>query len=221
MKSMIDKKEKMFITEISEEDFRKLDLKVKANERVQIDERSHRFEMVEKSMNDILDKEIKYLLENGYASDLEELSVPVTVAIAKDGQFYLDKFMNRYSGAQTYQLGLGIKHIYSTRDYFECGKSEDYWRVLKRETKAIYRVHLDEKRRKKFVLKHKSEVSFYFPDHNSEFLHAHYVIDNYDLDEETGEWKYKNSTEVEHFSEQGTSFKPYNKKEKGEKTHDC
>lgn len=144
----------LFITEISEEDFRKLDLV--AYRRV-----SHDFmNWTETRLNDVLDKNIAYCLEQAYESDFESLKCPVTVAIHKANSadaddYYLDKFMNRFTGAQTYQIGFGIKHLYSTRDYYE--DKEDYWRVLKRETKAIYRVHLDKKWLKMFKLKHRTE----------------------------------------------------------------
>lgn len=132
---------KKLITEISEEDFRKLDLTVYCNERVYSpDGKSFRFEMVEKKINDILDSEIQLCLESGFESDLEDLELPVTIAIHEPDGYYLDKFMNRFTGAQTFQFGWGISHLYSTRDYYEA--REDYWRVRKDETKVIYRVKL-------------------------------------------------------------------------------
>ena len=173
---------KRIITEISEEDFRKLNLKVRRNERVVVSENVHKFEMVEKSLNEILDNEIKYCLESGYESDLKNLKIPVTIAIHEEPteedykEFintykglltpdearnlcrhewtYLDKFMNCFTGAQTFQIGWGISHLYSTRDYYE--SHEDYWRVSKKETKVIYRVKLSDKWLDKFVLKHKT-----------------------------------------------------------------
>lgn len=143
---------KKLITEISEEDFRKLNLIVKRNERV-----SQTFEYVDKSLNEILDEEIAAIIRDGYESEMDWLELPVTIAIHEDGGYYLDKFMNRFTGAQTYQLGFGIKHLYSTRDYYEC-RDDDYWRVRKDETKVIYRVRLSEEWIKKFELKHKSEL---------------------------------------------------------------
>ena len=216
---MIDKKEK-FITEISEEDFRKLNLKVMRNERVVLSENipGHpvcQFMMVEKSINEILDEQITDILKAEYESDLMDLKTPVTIAIANDGDFYCDKYMNMYSGAQTYQIGWGIKHIYSTRDYFQT-KNDDYWCVPKRQTKAIYRIHLDESWQKKFVMKHKSVISHYFADHDPGHDHAHYVIDNYVLDEKTGEWKFRDSEEVTQFSKHRTSYTSYNVTEKEE-----
>ena len=150
---------KKIITEISEEDFRKLDLKVKRNERVVISENipGHpvcKFEMVERSLNEILDNEIAAVMADGYDSEMKWLHFPVTIAIHEDGGYYLDKYMNRFTGGQTFQLGFGIDHLYSTRDYYEM--HGDYWRVRKDETKVIYRVKLAEHWLDEFVVKHKT-----------------------------------------------------------------
>lgn len=174
---------KHLITEISEEDFRKLNIKVYRHEREESEKGSFRFVMKEHYINDILDKQIKFTLESGYESDLEDLKTPVTIAIHEEptkedyervrkehpwflasvvkntvlyAHSYLDKFMNQYTGAQTFQIGWGIKHLYSTRDYYEM--RGDYWRVSKKETKVIYRVHLDEKWQKQFFLKHYKKI---------------------------------------------------------------
>lgn len=151
----------MLITEISENDFRKLNLKVYRHERREIDERTHSFKFIERNINDILDEQIEYALKNGYESDLADLQTPVTIALHKLStgddilsSCYLDKFMNRFTGAQTFQIGWGISHLYSTRDYYEA--HEDYWRVKKKETEVIYRVHLNPR---PFVLKHKTVKS--------------------------------------------------------------
>ena len=204
---------KNIITEISEEDFRKLDLKVYRHERIKVDEKTHRFEMVERSLNEILDKEIESCIESGYESDYLDLQLPVTIAIhepptEKDHKSvakmfprmsekeiheyclracsYLDKFMNQYTGAQTYQLGWGIKHLYSTRDYFEA--HEDYWRVAKKETKVIYRVKLSESWLDKFVFKHKSVKEDWpyneLPDGVSPDYIVAFLVINFDLAED-------------------------------------
>lgn len=141
----------LFITEISEADFRKLDI-------VAYQRDLYGWQAIK--MNDVLDRNIQYLFESGYEEDAKRLSYPFTFAIHKANaedpeDFYLDKFMNRFTGAQTYQFGFGIEHLYSTRDYYEA--HDDYWRVFKRETKAIYRVHLDKKWLKMFKLKHRIE----------------------------------------------------------------
>lgn len=152
---------KKIITEISEEDFRKLDLKVKRNERVVVSENipGHpvcKFEMVEKSLNEILDNEIAAVIRDSYESEIRWLELPVTIAIHEDGGYYLDKFMNRFTGAQTYQFGFGIEHLYSTRDYYEM--HGDYWRVRKDETRVIYRIKLSTHWLDEFVVKHKTET---------------------------------------------------------------
>lgn len=151
---------KKLITEISEADFRKLDIKVHRNERIVLSENipGHplcQFKMVERSINEILDEQIALTLKSGYASDLMDLQTAVTIAIHEPDGYYLDKYMNRFTGAQDFQIGWGIRHLYSTRDYYEA--HEDYWRVSKRETKVIYRIMLDEKWADQFVLKHKTE----------------------------------------------------------------
>lgn len=169
---------KKLITEISEEDFRKLDLSVARNERV-----DNHFEMVSRKVNDILDDVIGKMIESGYEEDLKDLSIPVTIAIHEDDGYYLDKFMNKFTGAQTYQLGVGIDHLYSTRDYYEC--HDDYWRVRKDETKVIYRIKLSAAHIDKFVLKHKTEVKDWpydelpdgvSPDYDDAKLEIHYDL---------------------------------------------
>lgn len=172
---------KQLITEISEEDFRKLDL---VAYKAKIVDKGEFFshEMVPVKLNDILDENLNYWIKQGYESDLEDLNCPVTIAIHEpftdkdieeimkkfpsltDDEVkqellfkysYLDKFMNRYSGAQTYEFAMGIEHLYSTRDYYEM--RGDYWRVRKDETKVIYRIKIDKKWLDKFELKHKTD----------------------------------------------------------------
>jgi len=176
---------KKLITEISEEDFRKLDLSVARNERVEHPNGGNCFGMVERKVNDILDEVIGKLIESGSEEDLRFLSIPVTIAIHEDDGYYLDKFMNRFTGAQTYQLGVGIAHLYSTRDYYEA--HEDYWRVRKDETKVIYRIKLSSAYIDKFVLKHKTEVKDWpydelpegvSPDYDDAKLEIHYDLVN-------------------------------------------
>lgn len=184
---------KKLITEISEEDFRKLDIKVHCNERVQ-----HTFKMVEKSINEILDEQIAITLKGGYASDLVDLKTPVTIAIHEPDGYYLDKFMNRFTGAQDFQIGWGIAHLYSTRDYYEA--REDYWRVSKKETKVIYRIKLADHWKDEFVLKHRKECKpwpyDYLPEgvSHEDFENATLEI-HYDLDD-NGEWIERNRTGV-------------------------
>ena len=188
---------KKIITEISEEDFRKLDITVYKHEMV--DGRLH---YVPYKINDILDEEIDYVLKSGYESDLIALNLPVTVAIHEDNfgdvdpkEFaglhgYFDKFMNMYSGITTYYIGWGIRHLYSTRDYYE--DHDDYWRVRKDETKVIYRVKLSTHWLDQFVLKHKSVITEWVYNHIPEGIDKDKIKDihlcvNYDLDE-YGSW---------------------------------
>lgn len=180
---------KKLITEISESDFRKLDIKVHRNERVVVSENipGHpvcKFEMVERSLNEILDEQIALTLKSGYASDLMDLKTPVTIAVHEPDGYYLDKFMNRFTGAQDFQIGWGIRHLYSTRDYYEA--HEDYWRVSKKETKVIYRITLDSHWTDEFILKHKTDIKPWpydflpegvSPDYSSADLHIEYELD--------------------------------------------
>lgn len=184
---------KPFITEISQEDFEKLALK--GYQQVKIfDEKtgtSH-YEWKEIDLSEQLDEEIKALFCSATEQSLEFLKCPITLAIhvangPKPDDFYLDKYMDMYSGPTTFEFGVGIKHLYSTRDYFE-GK-EDYWKVLKRETKAIYRIHIREIWVKHFKLKHYTSVSDWpyigeKPKKGEKIeLHVHY-----DLDDTNDKW---------------------------------
>jgi len=150
---------KKIITEISEEDFRKLNLRVGRNENVKISENIpghplYQMVMTDVSLNDIIDRQIKATVELGTAEAWKDLNTPLTIAIHEPGGYYLDKFMNRFTGAQTYQIGWGIPHLYSSRDYYEC-RDGDYWRVSKKETKVIYRIRLADHWFDEFVLKHR------------------------------------------------------------------
>lgn len=190
--------EKCYICEISEEDFRKLDLYGYSKDK--------KISLVKE-----YDDNVEYWIKNGYKSDYEDLQYPVTIAIHKEPEtepetyyeklnyMYFDKFMNRFGGPQSYQLGMGIRHLYSTRDYFEA--HGDYWRVKKNETKVIYRITIDPKRLEKFVLRHKEEIFRKFNDN-------HYIEELLDLDE-NGNWVSRGKYEIEKFSEHGTSIKKY------------
>ena len=182
---MIDNE--LFITDISEEDFRKLDLKIMRNER---EEGTYKFVMKEVSLNEIIDRQIRATIENGTESDLRDLQIPLTIAIHEPDGYYLDKFMNRFTGAQTYQIGWGIEHLYSTRDYYEM--HGDYWKVRKSETKVIYRIKLADHWLKEFVLKHKMEIVDWpfnvIPDGVSPDYSKGSLITRYDLQDD-GSWK--------------------------------
>lgn len=193
--------EDLFVTEISESDFRKLN--ILAYER-------DRYGWKEVKLNEVLDENLKCMLKQGYKDDLEAFSCPFTFAIHKANaedpdDFYLDKFMNQFSGPRTYQIGIGIKHLYSTRDYYEA--HEDYWKVFKRETKAIYRVHLDKKWAKMFVLKHDTKKmpwnSVYDSGSDSENWE---LWISYDLDEENDKWVERSRYKVIHDPKYGSHF---------------
>ena len=176
---------KKLIKDISEEEFRALNLSVYRHEKV-----NNTLKMVEHKINDILDAEIQLCLQYGYENDLVALQLPVTIAIHEENndEFsgYLDKFMNCYTGLQTFQIGWGIKHLYSSRDYYEA--HEDYWRVRKKDTQVIYRVKLSQKWLNEFVLKHKT-----ISEAISENISIEY---HYDRDEETGDWVLSHTSRV-------------------------
>ena len=186
-------KKEQFITEISEEDFRRLDLVAYEMVSAENEDGTSRFCNWSKvRLNDVLDQGIRYCLEQGTEQDLADLSVPITIAIhynniPSPGDFYLDKWMNRFSGPRTYQIGFGIEHVYSTRDYFEA-KMGDYWKVLKRETKALYRVHLDHKYVENFKLKHKTTRIPWSEAFNCDCDADWWLETRYDLDEENDKW---------------------------------
>lgn len=160
---------KHLITEITEEDFRKLNLKGKVYRRIRLHDGTHVNKWKEVDLNERLTENIEYLIEQGYESDQEDLNIPFTIAIHEENDRsleeldnktfffgYWDKFMNRFDGPATYEIGIGIKHLYSTRDYYEC--KEDYWRVRKDQTKVIYRIRISQKWKDKFILKHKTII---------------------------------------------------------------
>ena len=194
---MTNDKNELFITEITEEDFRKLSLTAYSQKKVttiaEFGRHISQLKWVPCNLNDILDNLIQSSLENGYHEDLQTLSEPVTVAIHKENgenpqDYYLDKFLN-ILGPATYLLGTGIKHLYSTRDYFE--SKDDYWRVPKRETKAVYRIYLDKKWLNQFVLKHLRVASPWpYVDKYPLPEGAEYqeLVVAYDFDIATGEW---------------------------------
>lgn len=153
-----------FVTEISEKDFRKLKLKGYFRQRIDVDEKSHRLGWVEHDINEKIDEEKKEWnkwfkneakcivvaihkdqklaleYEKIWKKSLEKRDFMVRRDLP-DGFYYWDKYLN-HSGASTYQIGCGIDHLYSTRDYWEA-RGGDYWQVKKNETEAIYIVHLE------------------------------------------------------------------------------
>ena len=201
-------KKPALITEIMEDDFRKLNLTIWTHEWVETEESGfhkpvRQLKWVPHKINKILDEQIKCALDAGYEYNLTDLTTPVTIAIhinnishtktkkrIKSG--YWDKFMNRFTPESTYEIGFGIKHLYSTRDYFEA--HDDYWRVKKNETKVIYRVHLNPR---DFILKHKTEL-----------IDAEKnVYANYDLVD--GNWVLRNKTKITKTSG-GTIYEAFN-----------
>lgn len=150
---------KKMICEISESDFRKLGLTGRAVFWKESPSGSGMKRILEPvSIEDELDKAIRSIMESGNEEDLELLKIPVTVAIHEPGDgldgCYMDKYLNCFSGPRTFQIGFGIPHLYSTRNWLEA-RDGDYWRVSKAETKAVYRVTLDPKWAESFVVKHR------------------------------------------------------------------
>lgn len=220
---------KRIITEISEEDFRKLNL---VGYTRKMDRTLHKMVTTEVNLNDVLDREIQYLLETGTSESFKNLALPVTIAIhepypqsfynkmraampnntdeevkdyCESVYMYFDKIMDRITGPVTYEVGIGIKHLYSTRDYYEC--HEDYWRVSKKDTKVIYRINLSPEWLSKFELKHKTEIVDWpynvlpdnvTPDFEKAELHITYrkVNDEWVEEYRSGVFRYGNVTVV-------------------------
>ena len=153
-----------FVTEISETDFRKLNLIGFKRERID-HENWCSMEFIEKKINDVLDEQKQYCKEQGWTTIVIALHVkpseekiqeaikanyPVVEhsenkysaarSVVLTDYSYYDKWLNK-TGATTYQIGCGIEHLYSTRDYW-CIK-DDYWQVKKKETEAVYLIHLE------------------------------------------------------------------------------
>lgn len=134
---------KPLITEISEGDFRKLDLKGRVTKHD--GEGTH---IVEVSLNDELDREIAAGLQANDEEYENMIGNPVTIAIhvepnGMDDGLYWDRYMNRSHPPRSFEIGVGIRHLYQTRDWFE--DRSDCWRVRKCETKTVYRIYLDRK----------------------------------------------------------------------------
>lgn len=173
-----------FITEISEEDFKRLNLVGYDNERVDNSDGSFKFQFVQKRLNDKLEEYKKYLAET-ILKDKVDLpwvmavcihTEPTKEVIVKEKELleaaianpnhpdhgaimdyskeayllalydfsYLDKWMDR-SGHTTYEFGIGLDHLYSTRDKWQAKGWIDYFEVRKKDTKAVYIIHLEGK----------------------------------------------------------------------------
>ena len=173
-----------FITEISEEDFKRLHLVGYDNERVDNGDGSFSFKFLRKSLNDKLEEYKKYLAETILKDKVDLPWVmavcihiePTEEEIAKERKLlqniianpnhprhgdivdyskeaylqalynfsYYDKWMDRM-GHTTYEFGIGLDHLYSTRDKWQAKGWIDYFEVRKKDTKAVYIVHLEGK----------------------------------------------------------------------------
>lgn len=220
---------KRIITEISEEDFRKLNLVGRTRK---MDRTLRKMVTTEVKLNDVLDREIQFLLETGTGKSFKSLALPVTIAIhepypksfynkmraampnntdeevkdyCESVYMYFDKFMDRLTGPASFEVGIGIKHLYSTRDYYEA--RDDYWRVNKKDTKVIYRINLSPEWLSKFELKHKTEIMDWpynvlpdnvTPDFEKAELHITYrkVNDEWVEEYRSGVFRYDNVTVV-------------------------
>ena len=128
-----------FITEISEEDFRRLNLIGYRNTKVQCENNTYKYVMKQVYLNDILDQELhcsKEPVEDVvFAIHVEPTESAIAEAMKmftsddkggsrnfsrEEAYFftlyeysYLDKFMNRFTGMQTFQYGTNIVSILS------------------------------------------------------------------------------------------------------------
>lgn len=159
-----------FITEISWEDFQKINPTLYRHTKVE-EANCHKFVFQPIQANDYIKGVLKYyednkdnekplkslilaiheeptkediekIKQNEYTSDGNGGSRLVNDEEAFQSALrfncYLDKYMNQFTGMQTFQTAENQdeEHIYSTRDYWEL--HSDYWKVRKCETKAIY-----------------------------------------------------------------------------------
>lgn len=172
-----------FITEISEKDFKRLNLKGYDNERVDHGDGSYSFKFIQKDLNDKLEDYKKHLAK--YIKDGQELpwviavcihTEPTKESIAKEKELikrvlenpnhplkgvcvdyekeaylqalynycYYDKWMDK-AGHTTYEFGGGLDHLYSTRDKWQAKGWIDYFEVRKKDTEAVYIIHLEGK----------------------------------------------------------------------------
>ena len=195
----------MLITEISEQDFRKINLKLWKKTWITT-QSGKKLGWVEISANSELDSTIQYLLDQGYETDAQNLKLPITLCIHVNnynkedredyyGGGYFDKYLNMYTSESTYYMWVGIKHLYSNRDYY-FDKEDPICRVRKKETFVIYRIHLEPR---PFVLRHRKEIISKSEDGRE------WIEINYDLIE--GEWKEVSRARVKR-GEQSTIYEP-------------
>lgn len=161
-----------FITEISEEDFKKLQLQGYDNKKVEAQD-YFTFDFIKCELNDKLEEYKHYLTDliqegeklpwvialcihtepteeaiNYYLSTFK--NVATGEPLVREEAFklalydfsYFDKWMDR-CGHTTYEFGVGINHLYSTRDKWVAKDWIDYFEVRKRDTKAVYIIHLE------------------------------------------------------------------------------
>lgn len=154
---------KGFVTEISLEDFKRLNLIGYKNTRVDIDEHSHRNDMLPYKLNEEIDKELEFCKKEGYTTIVVAIhNEPTEDQIQHEMELYNTyhgemrkntkeeafslalfsaSYILRFTGFQTYSLSCGVEHVYSNRDYWYDRNGE--WQVKKKETKAIYLIHLN------------------------------------------------------------------------------
>jgi hypothetical protein len=165
-----------YITEISEQDFKKLNLVGYDNERVEIDENSYELKFIKKNLNDKLEEYKQYLAETIIK---DKINLPWVMAVCihtepdplyvdymklttvsatgkndlTDAEAfnlslydysYYDKWMDK-AGHKTYEFGIGLDHLYSTRDKWLAKGWIDYFEVRKKDTQAVYIIHLEGK----------------------------------------------------------------------------
>lgn len=154
---------KKYTTEISESNFRKLNLIGYKREWITLEDGTKRLGWKKVILNDEIDdvkkdwdeyfkgspRTIVIAIHNDWelAEEYEKIwneSDPKDIrtrANLPDGFYYWDKFLNKL-GATTYQLGCGISKLYSreTKWYI----TEDYFDINKKETQDVFFIHLDE-----------------------------------------------------------------------------
>ncbi len=137
-----------FVTEISEQDFRKLNIVAKEHRMLDFkddDGREYRKAVwVDVELNKAMDEADAIAEKNGLEKAkafIFAIHAPVPEGkTLDDGYYYLDKFLTQQS--QTYlQMDCDNADIvlYSIRDYWEV-REQDYFKIPKKDTSAVYLV---------------------------------------------------------------------------------
>ena len=130
-----------YITEISLEDFLKLNLTGFVREWQDFDN-YRQLVWKQYDLNKVVEDNFKYMEQIGEKGNIV-VAIHKNADKAKMGSYdtdfyYYDKWLNRH-GASTYQVGFGISKLYKGTDKWYI--KEDYFEVPYAETEKIYLIH--------------------------------------------------------------------------------